>query len=231
MVSSTEGVAIWAVVPAAGAGQRFGAGRPKQYLSLRPGLCILEATLQPLLADPRLHGIAVPLAPDDEYWDGLALSRDRRLHACEGGAERADSVLRGLAHLRSLGAADEDWVLVHDAVRPWLTAGALSRLLDATLESGDAGILALPVVDTVKRVDEAGRIVETVPREQIWLAQTPQMARLGRLEQALSQQLAQGHWPTDEAAALEAAGETVRVVLGERGNIKITHSEDLKGRD
>lgn len=228
--STPSAARIWAVIPAAGSGRRFGADRPKQYLELQPGLSVLEASLRAVLSDSRVRGVMVAVAEDDTWWPTLPVTGNDRVWHCRGGEERAASVLAALRTLLEQDAREDDWVLVHDAVRPWLSDEALGRLLDHCLSTGEAGILALSVVDTVKRVDGSGRIRETLPRERIRLAQTPQMALLGVLRDALSAQLEQGLQPTDEAGALEAAGWPVTVVEGEAGNRKITVPGDLEGR-
>jgi 2-C-methyl-D-erythritol 4-phosphate cytidylyltransferase len=218
-------VRSWAVVPAAGSGARMGSGTPKQYLSLA-GQPILQHTLAAMLGWNFLDGIVVALAEGDQRWPLLDAAADARVTAVAGGAERADSVLAGLRNLASR-AAPNDWVLVHDAARPCVSAASIAALRETLAEDPVGGLLALPVSETVKRGDAESRVLETVDRSGLWLAQTPQMFRFGLLHDALVAALAGGGSITDEAAAVELAGHRPRLVAGEPGNIKITHPRDL----
>lgn len=221
----------WAVVPAAGLGARMGATVPKQYLPLL-GEPVLLHTLSGLLGHPRLDGVVVALAEADRHWpavQGALLQRwpRARLLTAAGGAERCHSVLSALCRL-AVEAAAHDWVLVHDAARPCLRAEDVNRLLDAASAQPAAGaILATPVRDTMKRVGADRRITDTIAREALWQAQTPQMFRLGDLEAALTGALRDGLLVTDEASAMEHAGHRPLVVQGHQDNLKITHPEDL----
>ncbi|WP_443190494.1 2-C-methyl-D-erythritol 4-phosphate cytidylyltransferase [Pseudomonas indica] len=218
---------FWAVVPAAGIGSRMRADRPKQYLQLA-GRTILEHSLHCLLDHPGLQGLVVSLATDDPYWPDLACSKDSRIQRAAGGRERADSVLNALLRLEALGAAANDWVLVHDAARPNLARSDLDRLLDELADDPVGGLLAVPARDTLKRVGADGRVVETVDRSLIWQAYTPQMFRLGPLRAALAGALAAGATVTDEASAMEWAGQSPRLVEGRSDNLKVTRPEDLQ---
>ncbi|CDZ94167.1 2-C-methyl-D-erythritol 4-phosphate cytidylyltransferase [Pseudomonas saudiphocaensis] len=218
---------FWVVIPAAGVGSRMRADRPKQYLQLG-GRTILEHTLDCFLGHPNLLGLVVSLAEDDPWWPSLACASDSRIHRAAGGAERADSVLSGLRLLGKLGAAADDWVLVHDAARPNLIREDLDRLLAELANDPVGGLLAVPVRDTLKRVGPDGRVRETVDRSVIWQAYTPQMFRFGALEEALAGALARKVAITDEASALEWAGQSPRLVEGRADNLKITRPEDLQ---
>lgn len=220
-------VPFWLVIPAAGVGARMAADRPKQYLEVA-GRCILEHTLDCFLDHPDLLGAVVCLAVDDPYWPSLALAEDPRIRRADGGRERADSVLAGLRALQQAGAADDDWVLVHDAARPNLARSDLDHLLDTLAMDPVGGLLAVPARDTLKRADAAGRVAQTVDRAVIWQAYTPQMFRLGDLRQALDAALAAGVPITDEASALEWAGKAPRLVEGRADNLKVTRPEDLQ---
>jgi 2-C-methyl-D-erythritol 4-phosphate cytidylyltransferase len=143
-----------------------------------------------------------------------------------GGAERGQSVRNGLEALREWAGPD-DWVLVHDAVRPCLCTEDLDRLLAELDDDPVGGLLAVPVRDTLKQADATGRVATTVDRAQLWHALTPQMFRLGLLCDALQSALARGLRVTDEAAAMEAAGFSPRLVEGRADNVKITRPEDL----
>lgn len=220
-------VPFWLVIPAAGVGARMAADRPKQYLEVA-GRCILEHTLDCFLDHPGLLGVMVCLAVDDPYWPNLALASDPRIRRADGGRERADSVLAGLHALQLAGAAEDDWVLVHDAARPNLARSDLDRLLDTLATDPVGGLLAVPARDTLKRADAAGRVAQTVDRAVIWQAYTPQMFRLGDLRQALDAALAAGVPITDEASALEWVGKAPRLVEGRADNLKVTRPEDLQ---
>ncbi len=213
---------MWAAVPAAGVGRRFGGDVPKQYLALA-GRAVLEHSVERLLASPAVSGVAVAVGADDARFGALAIAS--RVRRAPGGAERADSVLCALERLAA-DAADDDWVLVHDAVRPCLHPADLAALIEQIRASGEGGLLAVPVRDTMKRV-VGGTVTATVPREGLWHALTPQMFRLGELRRALEAARDAGVTVTDEAQAMERAGRAVRVVPGRADNIKITRREDL----
>ncbi|WP_263141422.1 2-C-methyl-D-erythritol 4-phosphate cytidylyltransferase [Pseudomonas sp. RIT-PI-AD] len=224
--SDRSGPAFWVVIPAAGIGSRMHADRPKQYLELA-GRTLLEHTLECFLGHPGLRGLVLCLAPDDPYWPGLACARDPRIQRATGGAARADSVLAGLLRLAELGAGDEDWVLVHDAARPNLSRFDLDLLLGELADDPVGGLLAVPARDTLKRAGKDGRVEETVDRAVIWQAFTPQMFRHGALHRALADALVADVAITDEASALEWAGQAPRLVEGRADNLKVTRPEDL----
>ncbi len=218
---------FWAVIPAAGVGARMRADRPKQYLRLGERT-VLEHTLNCFLGHPTLKGLVVCLSEDDPYWPGLACAGDPRITRAAGGCERADSVLSGLLHLLTLGAREDDWVLVHDAARPNLSRDDLNLLLGELAEDAVGGLLAVPARDTLKRAGKDGRVRETIDRSVIWQAYTPQMFRLGQLHRSLADALVSRATITDEASALEWAGHAPRLIEGRADNIKITRPEDLE---
>lgn len=201
------------------------ASLPKQYLPLL-GRPVVVRTLERFGSYPKLRGLLVGIVRDDPYWDKIRpVTIPKLLGVFEGGATRAQTVLNGLKALASHARAD-DWVMVHDAVRPCVQHADLDRLIeDAT--NADGGLLAIRVTDTVKRTDDAGRVMETVSRATLWRALTPQMFRLGELRTALEQAIAQGVDVTDESAAMERLGKRPRVVEGHADNIKITLPADL----
>lgn len=217
--------AVWAVVPAAGRGRRFGGPRPKQYLEVG-GLPVLAHALDALLAHDAVHGAVVAVAAEDADWPGWTQRCGKPVHACTGGAERADSVRAGLRALDGLAPADA-WVLVHDAARPNLVLDDLDRLLTTALASGDGAILAAPMRDTLKRGDAEGGIAGTEPRDGLWRALTPQLFRRDALAAALDAASAAGVVVTDEAMAMERAGARVRLVEGREDNLKVTTPADL----
>lgn len=221
----TASEACWGVLPAAGIGARMGESLPKQYLRVQ-GATLLEHSLRSLLADSRISHVAVALHPQDEHAASVALLDDARVIKTVGADQRAGSVLAGLLALEEL-AAERDWVLVHDAARPCLRRDELSRLIDQVMQSGVGGLLAEPVVDTVKRADRAGRVQGTLDRTGLWRAQTPQMFRYGELVAALRQAQDSASAITDEASAMELAGHPVQIVEGVSSNLKVTVPDDL----
>ena len=219
----------WAVVPAAGIGARMGGERPKQYLDVA-GRPIIAHTLARLCNHARISGVVVALADGDEWWASMIESQSTFARApvvVTGGATRRDSVLCGLDALSETASAG-DWVLVHDAVRPCLTDADIDRLMDALAGDEVGGLLAVPVRDTMKRANGEHRVCETVDREALWHAQTPQMFRLGALRDALAKSVTANREVTDEAQAMELAGARPRLVQGHEENIKITRPDDLE---
>jgi 2-C-methyl-D-erythritol 4-phosphate cytidylyltransferase / 2-C-methyl-D-erythritol 2,4-cyclodiphosphate synthase len=227
---------LWAIVPAAGRGERFASSAapniPKQYTPLA-GRSVLEWSLRALLTEARIEGIVVVLAAGDERWNDVARNLDSpKLLTTTGGAHRQDSVMNGLAYLAPQARAD-DWVLVHDAARPCLSGRDIGALVDA-LEKiprgrvGDIGgvVLAAPIVDTVKREQANG--LETVDRTGLWRALTPQVFGYAQLRKALQDAAGDGLAVTDEAQAMERLGIRAGLVAGSPFNIKVTRAEDLE---
>ena len=216
---------LFALIPAAGSGARMGAELPKQYLQVarRP---LLYHALASLCGHPAIERVFVVLAPGDPKfaqcdWSPFA-GRLEPLFC--GGATRATSVFNGLMAARDEIGAD-DWVLVHDAVRPCLPAKALERLISTLGSEETGGLLAMPVVDTLKRADADAYVTQTEARANLWQAQTPQMFRYRLLLEAL-----RGIDPaaaTDEASAIEQLGLRPRLVLGDSRNLKVTYPQDL----
>ena len=220
----TNNLRLWAVIPAAGTGARFGAGLPKQYLRLRDKT-VIEHSLDQLLARIDIAAIAVALHPDDELFSSLPCANNPRVLRSNGGSERADSVAQALATLSD--AADSDWVLVHDAARPCVSQHDIQQLLELGCAHSVGAILAVPVVDTVKRSTADGEISATVDRNGMWRALTPQLFRYGELRDALVYCREQQLPVTDEASALEHCGRQPLLVEGSHRNIKITYPDDL----
>jgi len=213
------------LLPAAGSGSRFGVDGLKQYSPLA-GKPMLYHSIERLLAAPEVEVVFVVLAPADTDFrkhDWSAFGERLAPLYC-GGASRRDSVLNGLVAAAS--AVDpNDWILVHDAARPCLGKAELRRLMDEAGQDEVGGILAIPVADTLKRADDAHRIVSTEPRDGLWRAQTPQMFRCGLLLEALQKAKAA---VTDEAGAVEALGYKPKLVEGSTKNLKVTFSADLE---
>lgn len=217
---------LWALVPAAGIGARMRADRPKQYLPLA-GKTVLEVTLERLSSVPALSGVLVGIGGDDRWWPEISPRASGVREVFPGGAERAQTVLNGL-HALSRLAAPDDLVLVHDAVRPCVRVSDILRLIESAGDCADGGLLALPIPSTIKRSDADHRVIETVSRERLWRALTPQLFTVNRLTDALNASLARGEVITDEASAIEYAGGRPMLVEGAADNIKITASEDLR---
>lgn len=222
---SGNDAALVALVPAAGVGRRFGGEIPKQYLLLS-GRTVMEHTLELLLSIPQIQRVIVALHPEDTRWQALPVFSDPRIERVVGGDERCHSVRNGLLHIQATSASAE-WVLVHDVARPCCPRGDIEKLIQQLAGHAVGGLLAMPVSDTLKRVDGMQQVQETVDRSGLWQALTPQLFRLNLLTDALSFCLARGAIVTDEAQALEAMGLEPMVVEGSRRNIKITRTEDL----
>lgn len=218
----------FALVPCAGVGERAQAGGPKQYAHVA-GRSVVAHTLAALAAVRDLEAILVVLAPEDREFESHAPTFDgaRAWVARCGGETRAASVAHGLDELRRRGAAETDWVLVHDAARCLLQPAWVEALMAACLDDAVGGLLAVPLADTLKQAaaGEAGeRVAQTVPRAGKWLAQTPQMFPLGLLQRAL---VAAGTGVSDESSAIEALGLAPRLVPGNVENLKLTWPADF----
>lgn len=215
----------FALIPAAGVGARLGAAMPKQYVRIA-GQTMLSHALSAFARSNRIAHVFVVVGQEDECIDAVLQEigdARMRVTVLRVGAEtRHRSVLNGLTAIREQ-VGDDDWVLVHDAARPGIDAGLIGKLIDAVHRDATGGLLALPVVDTLKREGADGRAVETVPRERLWSAQTPQMFRYALLRRALEQ--ADG--VTDEASAVEALGLKPLLVEGSARNFKVTLPHDV----
>lgn len=220
-----ESSVLWAVVPAAGFGQRMGSNVPKQYLPIGDKT-VLEHTVLKLLSVETIEGVLVVLAPNDSRFATLSIAKHPKVSTIIGGAERSESVLAALNSLQKKIKLS-DWVLVHDAARPCVTVNSINILIDTLKVHTVGGILGVPVSDTLKQVDNKHIIVATIDRQNLWQAQTPQMFRYGILRESLQLALSLGNEVTDEASALEMSNYQPMIVEGQRDNIKITHSEDL----
>lgn len=216
---------VHVIVPAAGAGRRFGADIKKQYLMLgdRP---LLAVTLERLASHPRVDAITV-VAPADEleYCRNEVIEHfgiDKVVGLVEGGAERQDSVRNGL---QACQAADDDIVLIHDGVRPLLPLETLDALIDAAVTEGGS-LLAIPAQDTIKEAAD-GQVVGTLDRSRLWQAQTPQAFRYERILDAHQRARQDSYQGTDDASLLEWCGWPVAVVPGSAYNLKVTTPEDL----
>ncbi len=226
-------IKYWGVMPAAGVGTRMQLDYPKQYLKVA-GKTILEHSIAALLTHPRIESLVVCLSPDDGVFPSLNI-QDNRVVTALGGAERSDSVLNGLMKLKNL-AAEDDWVLVHDAARPCLQVSSINRLVEQLEGDSVGGILALKAKDTLKQASvkaslpssDIPEVCQTLDRNAIWQAQTPQMFRYGVLLSALRYCADHELTVTDEASALEHKGHAVKLIEGSAQNIKVTTPEDQR---
>lgn len=216
---------IYAVVPAAGQGTRMGDAVPKQYLPIA-GRPMMFHSIGTLAAVPRIACVCVVLSALDRHWNAYDWSAfgDKVEPIFAGGAHRADSVANALKHLAPRLEKD-DWVLVHDAARPCVDRELVEQFLDEVGDDPVGGLLAMPVADTLKSAGEGLRVAATIPRLNLWRAQTPQMFRYDLLRRGLENKPD----ATDESQAVESVGYSApRLVQGENTNIKVTFAEDLK---
>ncbi len=216
----------WVVIPAAGVGKRMEVDKPKQYISVNDKT-ILEHTINCFINREEIVGVVVAISKSDEYWPTLEIAEHEKIIVAPGGEERYQSVFNGLQMLKNKAESD-DWIMVHDAARPCLNQSAIDRLI-INLRSHDVGgILAMPCRDTMKRGNPSGEIVDTVEREFLWHAQTPQMFKFGKLFSAIEKVLDKDIIVTDEAMAMELSGHKPMLIQGQQDNIKITHKDDLQ---
>lgn len=215
------------IVPAAGIGSRMAADRPKQYLMLQ-GKTMLEVTIEKLLSHPRISNVIVAIHPNDSVFQTLTVAQSPRVQSVIGGEQRVDSVLAGLSAM----SVDASWVLVHDAARPCFHLDDLSQLLVLTEDKNthcDGGILAMPVIDTMKKaIADEDTVDCTVDRQGLWHALTPQLFRKQALIASIKAAQVNKVVVTDEASAMEANGGVVKLVDSRRCNIKVTQPEDLQ---
>ena len=212
------------IIPAAGVGNRMATAIPKQYLPLC-GKPTISHSIQTFFSCPRVTSIHLALSPEDYFWRNLTLDTNSRLHLhYTGGDSRSETVKNTLEAIRSQ-VDDEDWILVHDAARPGLTISLLDDLLNKLQDDPVGGLLALPLADTLKQSNVDARVVNTMPREALWQAQTPQMFRYTLLKEALE---SFDGTPTDEAQAVEALGLQPKLVVGSLRNMKITYPQDVE---
>ena len=212
---------FFALIPAAGVGARAGASLPKQYLPLA-GRPMLRHVLDTFVTSPVISHSFVVVSADDDLIDEVAAGLPRCSILRHGGATRQASVLNGLVAARAQ-IDDHDWVLVHDAARPGLSIGMIGQLVASLCDDPVGGLLAIPVVDTLKRATADGRVEQTAARSGMWMAQTPQMFRYGLLRRALEQ----APDVTDEASAVEALGLSPKLVEGSMRNFKVTLPADV----
>ncbi len=212
------------ILPAAGRSIRFG-GREKKPFTNLDGRAVWLRTAELFVTRPDVCQCLIVIAPEDRdlfrtrYGANLAFMD---IQVADGGGERFESVANALALVKQ----DAEFVAVHDAVRPCVTTEAIDAVFAKAAQAG-AALLALPVSDTVKRVDDKKQVTETLPRKGLWLAQTPQVFRRDWLQEAYAKRASLGAGITDDAQLVEAAGHPVHVVEGSPTNIKITGQSDI----
>lgn len=216
-----------ALIPCAGSGSRSGRAGPKQY-ELLAGRRLVDHTLDAFLALQQLASVTLVVSPEDDS----SFCDDPRLQVLHvGGSTRAASVHNGIRALLASGVSEQEWVLVHDAARCLLTPQQIETLILACCDDAVGGLLALPLPDTLKSARHGAgspRVTATLLRDDKWLAQTPQMFRLGELEHALARAEANAYAGiTDEASAIEAQGGSPLLVRGSAQNFKVTYPEDF----
>jgi len=215
-------VRFHALIPAAGVGRRFGAEAPKQYAML-DGKPLVVHAIERLQAAFPLQATFVALSSHDHWFDRASRMPHRVSALRCGGETRAATVRHALELLP--GVADDDWIVVHDAVRPCTDAASLLRLRTELADDDVGGLLAVPVASTLKSADGEQRSAGTVPRDGLWQAQTPQIFRYGVLRRAFAR--SDVDHVTDESQAVELLGLRPRIVYGSRSNLKVTFAEDL----
>ena len=216
------------VIPAAGKGTRFGAqGKvAKQHVDLG-GKSVLQRSIEPFLEHKKIHGVVVVLSGGDTGAKRITedIDRSKLTIVLSGGETRAESVLNGIKSLDG-EVCDTDWILVHDAARPLITAELIDRLIEGVANYSDGGLLACRLVDTIKQSDDRDQVVSTADRKKLWSAQTPQMFRRVALEDALEKTKHLDEI-TDESSAVERMGMKPRLIESEADNFKITYECDL----
>jgi 2-C-methyl-D-erythritol 4-phosphate cytidylyltransferase len=214
---------VLAIIPAAGTGVRMGGETPKQFLSL-DGVPIFIHTLRKFSSSSAIDQIHLGVRPEEMERTRESLAREefrKPVHLISGGATRHETV----EHALEAAPAGTDLVVVHDAVRPFVSLDLISAVVEAARRDG-ASILGIPSIDTVKQV-ERQMILGTIPRERIVLAQTPQAFRFELLREAFARATTEGFLGTDESSLVERLGATVTVLMGSDRNIKITKPSDL----
>jgi 2-C-methyl-D-erythritol 4-phosphate cytidylyltransferase len=217
-------VSYFVIVPAAGIGTRMQSHIPKQYLSVQ-GKSILEHTLTPFLNYPLFKKCIVVIHEKDLHWSALTLCHPKLMTAV-GGKERCNSVLNGLHTLEPF-VNENDWILVHDAVRPFLHVSDIDKLIHEIGDAALGGLLGSALKNTIKRADKQQRVLETLDRRALWQALTPQMFRYHWLVKALNSAIEKKQIVTDEANAIELLGQHPKIIEGRSDNIKITDRHDL----
>jgi 2-C-methyl-D-erythritol 4-phosphate cytidylyltransferase len=217
---------LWAIIPAAGSGQRLGNAVPKQYLRML-NVPVIQHAIEPFLQIRSLNKIVVVVAEHDQHWQQLPLAQHHKIVTANGAAARYQTVFNGLMAIDEL-AHENDWVLIHDAARPCIAYDDIMKLITGCQDDEVGGLLAAPIADTLKLSATNQRVMQTVPRDHLWRALTPQLFRYGTLFSALRYAINENIAITDEAMAIELLGLSPKIVPGRADNIKVTYPEDLR---
>lgn len=215
---------VYTMIVAAGNGSRYGADIPKQYIAIS-GQTMLQHSVAKLAKSKYIDHCLLVIAKDDIL--AKTLNWDLPIHFCTGGVERWQSVMAGVAAIANAGAQANDLIVIHDAARPCVLPEDIDAVITSAMLEPYGAILATPVADTLKQVNDKGMIEQTVARDKLWQAQTPQVFRLGYLQKVLKAVAEQGIHITDEASGFEQLGYPIRIVEGSRSNIKLTYPSDL----
>ena len=214
------------IIPASGTGSRMNVGVPKQYLKLDNGLTILDQCLKTLLKIDQISGFVISLSESDSRFNkSTYFNHPKLLGLALGGKERYHSVQSALNTLSNF-ARSNDWVLIHDAVRPCIKEADVHNLIDHVFNHSVGGILASKALDTIKKIHDEK--VTTIDRNELYHAQTPQMFRFGILKEAIDNAIEIDNHITDDSEALENLGYSIKIVSGSKSNIKITQADDLE---
>ena len=214
------------IVAAGGSGARLNPETPKQYLEINKR-SILEISVGTLLNSVNFKKLVVVVPKSDMEKCYFLKEKFKQIELVAGGSTRCESVFEGLKFLDSQSRAD-DWCLVHDAARPCVQTKDILELIDVLKNSNTGGVLAAPVIDTLKKINDQSQIEETIERANLWKAFTPQMFRYGVLFESIRSVLENGISVSDESQALEKMGQSICIVRGSSENIKITYPEDIK---
>ena len=215
------------IIPASGIGSRMNSSLPKQYIVLDNGLTVIEQTLTTLLNIDKINGCVVAISNNDtEFKRSKLYNHPKILSTSIGGKERINSVISAINKLDGIAKKD-DWILVHDAVRPCIQKDEIMALIDELSDSNTGGLLGIKITDTIKQINSDSNIEKTIDRSNLWKACTPQMYRFGVLSEALDRALKDGINATDEARAIEHLNLHSKIVPCSNSNIKITTTEDL----
>lgn len=219
---------IIALVPAAGLGKRINSFYPKQYLKIA-GQTIIEHTLYFLLKQKKISKIIISIRKNDNFFNKLKISKNKTIKTVIGGKNRANSVLSGLNYISKNLKLKNCWVLIHDAVRPFLNQKDIDNIFKFIEKNNfpEGGILGTPVKDTIKRTNKK-KIKYTIKRKELWHALTPQFFPLKIVKKCLIKSLNKKIKINDESSALEYCGYYPKLIQGKSSNIKITQPEDLK---
>lgn len=216
---------IIAIVPAAGIGKRMLSKIPKQYISIEK-YTIIEHTINVLLLHPRIINIVVVLNKNDNFFKNLKISENKKIITTIGGKTRSHSVLLGIK--KAIKISNVNWVIVHDAVRPFINVNEISKLLSIININSIGGILAIPMYNTIKYSSNNLIVDYTIQRKNLWNALTPQLFLIDLLFYCLKKTIDDNFFVTDESSALEYCGYKPKIIVGKNKNIKITKPDDLK---